>query len=574
MATLSETIDDYKLAREHCGYFPLEDWALVSAAGEDTLAYLQTQTTNDVLSLNIGQGQNNAVTDRKGRLLASFSLHRIGQDAVLLLVEKEQRKNLIECLEQYHFKEKMLFQTEVPQDFLLALQGPKSPVLMESLFEDFLPPQGLNDVKEIMFQGETGFILNKTLTGEEGYILAFPDALKEQILLRLREVGDKWNLREISGKTREILRVESGIPVYGRDMDQKHILPETGLEHNSVSYSKGCFIGQEVIARIKTYGSPAFALMGVVLENGALPALNTEIRLESRKIGVIKSAVFSPSLKKNIALAYIQKDFRSPDQVLEVTLNDQPCQIKTVLLPFYQTQSRSERATQLHRQALSIYKKEEDLDKPISLLREAIALDPKFANGYEALGVFLSKQNKLDEAISLMKRLAEIDPSEIMAHTNLSIYYMKQGRIEDAELEKGEATALQFEKMIEVSQAKKSNKAEAERKKQEQLNKLEMFKKVIEIDPDDEVANFGVGSIYLETGQYEEALPPLKTVIGNNKNYSAAYHLLGNVYEKLSRNEEAVEIYRQGIAAASKKGDLMPLNKMQTRMNQILHTES
>ncbi|MCH8208107.1 MAG: aminomethyltransferase, partial [Nitrospinae bacterium] len=96
----------------------------------------------------------------------------------------------------------------------------------------------------------------------------------------------------------------------------------------------------------------------------------------------------------------------------------------------------------------------------------------------------------------------------------------------------------------------------------------------IGIGPDGAVANFGVGSISLETGQYEEALPPLKTVIGNNKNYSAAYHLLGNVYEKLSRNEEAVEIYRQGIAAASKKGDLMPLNKMQTRMNQILHTES
>ena len=99
-----------------------------------------------------------------------------------------------------------------------------------------------------------------------------------------------------------------------------------------------------------------------------------------------------------------------------------------------------------------------------------------------------------------MKRLAEIDPSEIMAHTNLSIYYMKQGRIEDAELEKGEATALQFEKMIEESQAKKSNQAEAERKKQEQLNKLEMFKKVIEIDSDDEVANFGMGNGFSQQG--------------------------------------------------------------------------
>jgi folate-binding protein YgfZ len=357
-------------------------------------------------------------------------------------------------------------------------------------------------------------------------------------------------------------------------MDKTHILPETGLEHTSVSYHKGCYIGQEVIARIKTYGSPAFALMGIILDGDALPAMNATIKIKTKKIGVVKSSAYSPSLGKVIALAYLQKDFRSPNQTYEVNLNDTPAKITTCLLPFYQTAGKTERAKQLHQQALTLFKKEENLDKPITLLREAIALDPKYAAGYEALGVMLSKQNKLDEAIALMKRLAEIDPQEIMAHTNLSIYYMQQGRIEDAEMEKAEATAIQFEKLVEENQAKRAREKQSVQEKEERERQEEMFHKVLEIDPIDQVANFGLGSIYLETGKLEEALPPLKTVVEHYQDHSAAYLVLGKTLEKLSRKEEAAEVYKKGIEAASKKGDLMPLKDMQTRLNQILHSDS
>ena len=214
----------------------------------------------------------------------------------------------------------------------------------------------------------------------------------------------------------------------------------------------------------------------------------------------------------------------------------------------------------------------DDLDEPIKYLREAIALDSKHAAAYEALGVFLSKQNKLDEAIALMKRLVEIDPNEIMAHTNLSIYYMQQGRIEDAELEKGEATGIEFERLVSQNMAKKKKEKDAENHGIEQERKIEMFEKVLEIDPVDQIANFGLGSIYLEKGYAEKALAPLKIVVQENKDYSAAYLLLGKTWEKLEKSEEAIQTYKAGIAAASKKGDLMPLKDMQSRLNQLLHS--
>ena len=541
----------------------MEGWSILSAKGKDTLSFLQTQTTNDALQLQVGQGQSSAITDRQARLITSFSLHRLDENESWLL--SDNSKTLHDHLESYHFREAVAF--EMLNLDLLALQGPKSILVLEKIFNTL--PEKPNDIKQNDFEGVPLTVIKKSFTGEEGFIICLPSELKENFTQKL--VNAEIQPAKIGEQAREILRIEAGIPVFGKDMDGKNILPETGLEHSSVSYNKGCYIGQEVIARIKTYGAPNFALMGVTIEGPISPPMNGSILLGEKKIGTIKSSVRSPSLDKLIALAYLQKDHRSPDVEMDVTIEERPYKIKTCLLPFYQASTRKEHSKKLLNEALQIYKEQEDLDKPISILREAIDIYPKHAEAYEALGVFLAKQDKLDEAIALMKRLAEINPQEIMAHTNLSVYYMKQGRIEDAENEKAEATALQFEQAIEKNMAKKMKKKEAEQRKKEMEEKVEMFKKVLEIDPVDQVANFGLGSIYLETGRYEEGLAPLNTVIEKFKDYSAAYLLLGKTLEKLSENDKAIDIYKKGIAVASKKGDLMPLKDMQNRMNQLLH---
>jgi folate-binding protein YgfZ len=554
--------------RNHCGYFSLEDWCLVSAKGKETFSFLQSQTTNDILQMQIGQGQNSAVTDRQARLIANFSVHRMEEDEALILVETSLKDILLNHLESYHFREEVELTALNCQ--LLALQGPKSSLILEKVFENQNLPDKPNDTTQLTLGKHPINLIIKSLTGEQGQILCFPNELEDELTqLILKSESPPIKVNEVA---REVLRIEAGIPIYDTDMDKKNILPETGLEHTSVSYNKGCYIGQEVIARIKTYGAPNFALMGLTVEGVITPPYNGNLKLGDKKIGTIKSSIRSVTLDKIITLAYLHKDHRSPDIEMEATIDGKPFKVKTCLLPFYQAQTRKDHSNKILHQALQLYKEQDDLNQPIALLRESIELDPKNADAYEALGVFLAKQDKLDEAISLMKRLVEINPQEIMAHTNLSVYYMKQNRIEDAEFEKAEATALQFEKAIEKNMAKKLKKKEEEQKKIEMEERVGMFKQVLEIDPQDQVANFGLGSIYLETGRYEEGLEPLKTVIEAHRDYSAAYLLLGKTWEKLSNREEAIEIYKQGIAAASKKGDLMPLKDMQNRMNQLLQS--
>ena len=571
METTLSSQENHRYLREKAGYFFLEDLCLISAEGSDLFSYLQTQTTNDVNELKPGQGQNNAIVDRKARVISTFSLHRTGEESAVILVETQQKENLLNHLNSFLFREDVTLTSS--SHFVLALQGPKSHEIIKifTRSNDSIPEKP-NDICKFTFEGLPALAIAKSLTGEEGCVLVFQTESEGTITKKLLELEEQNLLTHIDHHAREVFRIEAGIPSYGKDINDKNILPETGLEHSSVSYNKGCYIGQEVIARIKTYGAPNFALMGLTIEGDVLPISGSEIKLASKKLGVIKSSIFSYSLQKNISLAYIQKDHRSPDIDLDVTIDNKPYKIRTCLLPFYQPQTRKDHSKVIQDKALKLYQEQDDLDQPIALLREAIELDPKNATAYEALGVFLSKQNKLDEAISLMKRLVEINPEEIMAHSNLSVYYMQQGRIEDAEQEKGEATALQFEKAIAENMAKKTTENKVKQDLAEREQKISMFKQVLEIDPVDQVANFGLGSVYHDLKRYEEALPPLQTVVKEYKDYSAAYVLLGKTMEKLSRQDEAIQTYREGIAVASKKGDLMPLKEMQQKLNQLLHS--
>ena len=571
METTLSSQENHRYLREKAGYFFLKDLCLISAEGSDLFSYLQTQTTNDVNELKPGQGQNNAIVDRKARVISTFSLHRTGEESAVILVETQQKENLLDHLNSFLFREDVTL--TLSNHFVLALQGPKSQEIIKNFTRsDDSIPEKPNDICRFTFEGLPALAIAKSLTGEEGCVLVFQTESENPITKKLLEFEQQNLLTHIDHHTREVFRIESGIPSYGKDINDKNILPETGLEHSAVSYNKGCYIGQEVIARIKTYGAPNFALMGLIIEGDTLPLHDDEIKLNSKKLGVIKSSIFSYSLQKNISLAYIQKDHRSPDINLDVTIDNKPYKVRTCLLPFYQPQTRKDRSKVLQDKALKLYQNQDDLNQPITLLREAIELDPQNATAYEALGVFLSKQNKLDEAIALMKRLVEINPEEIMAHSNLSVYYMQQGRIEDAEREKGEATALQFDKAIAENMAKKTTADKVKQDLAEREQKISMFKQVLEIDPVDQVANFGLGSVYHDLKRYDEALPPLQTVVKEYKDYSAAYVLLGKTMEKLSRQDEAIQTYREGIAVASKKGDLMPLKEMQQKLNQLLHS--
>jgi folate-binding protein YgfZ len=139
--------------------------------------------------------------------------------------------------------------------------------------------------------------------------------------------------RACGWKAFDAARIEAGVPRFGVDMDETNLPPEAGLEAKAVSYSKGCYIGQEVIARIRTYGQVAKALRGLRL-SGGLPARGDKLVKDSKEVGYITSALHSPKFDAPIALGYVRKECNQIGTALTVRSAAGEIAATIVTLPF------------------------------------------------------------------------------------------------------------------------------------------------------------------------------------------------------------------------------------------------
>ncbi len=557
-------------------------------SGKDAASFLHAQVTNEVESLQPGEGNHSARVKRTGHLLELFSLHRLPDTgagkAFLLVLSRARVSSLQESLDQFLFADDVELR-DVSGDFeWMVLQGPKAAEVLDQTMGPSsagpwieLPPctclpangGGLAEGSLILsrsFTGDRGFVIGaKIVEGKASHEGVFRDAARVGGLVLLTSENRQMVFH--------ILRVEAGmIHVEVDTPKRERLLPETGLEHQTVSYSKGCYLGQEVIARVRTYGSLPFGLRGVVLTDGAgegdLPELGADLALaDGSVVGQFVSGTYSPTLNSRVVMAYIDRAHRTPGTELEMKGEAGVIHGKVTLLPFYQAPEGQERVTLLYDQAIRTFADGNE-EKALSMLEESLRLDPTFSDGYEAVGVILGRAKRFHEAIDIFKRLEEVVPEEPMVNTNLSLYYMKIGDKATAEDEAGkamqkslaqgagggsEALAEQEQKMAE------ERRADAQRKS-------EMFAQVLEIDADDPVALFGLGSALSTLGKWEEAADVLAHACVAQKDNSAAFLARGKALEALERFGDAGEVYQQGMDVASRRGDLMPLKEMEHRV--------
>jgi aminomethyltransferase len=130
-----------------------------------------------------------------------------------------------------------------------------------------------------------------------------------------------------------VLRIEAGIPVYGRDVDDTVILPETRLDA-LVSYTKGCYIGQETVARVKYRGHVNRGLSGLILEGDRVPSRDDTITAEDKEVGRVTSAVRSIALGRPVALGYVRREHFEPGSAVSVKIGESLVPARVAELPF------------------------------------------------------------------------------------------------------------------------------------------------------------------------------------------------------------------------------------------------
>lgn len=557
---------EYKNARENGIYYFIPDLCLLKISGDDAGTYINSQTCNNVLELKNNQGLANALLDRKAHLISTFTIHKL-ENSFLIFSEKKQSERLIDHLDKFHFTEDFELQDLSSKYIFISIQGKKSFELVKKLFNLEINAHNGHDL--IYKSDELNYILiSSNQTGDDGFILAIENKTFELRKDELVQFFEKHKFKLASSSLINTLRIEAGIPEYFTDIDENNLISETGLEKTYISYNKGCYLGQEVVARIRTYGTIPKALIGLIFDKD-LPKFNDKIFLANKEVGVIKSGTYSPFILKNIALAYLHKEYRNQDEIITFIVDNIEYKAKIKLLPFYEKLSPEEEAKTLYEKALSLFAENEE-EQAVILLKKSIELNSNFPDAYESLGVILSRLEKYEEAIDIMKKLTEIDPNEPMARTNLSIFYMKIGNKEEAEKQMALATTLKFKKAMLENKHKKDLEEQSRKERDVIIERIEMFKEVLETeDSEDLIANYGLGKSYFDLEKYEEAIPYLKKATELKNDYSMAYLYLGKALEFSNNKKQALEIYKSGIIEASKKGDLMPLKEMEQRKNNL-----
>ncbi len=333
---------EYTAVRQGVGIVDLSSRGKLRLSGKDHLKFLQGMLTNDVMKLEEGTGMYATVLTVKGRMISDMRVYREGE-SVLLDLEAGLNEKVRELLTKFRLSYKADIDDITETTGLISVQGPQAAKLIGLLIERELP-----QMKQYDFQKAEAACLGLTIvsvnrTGEEGYDIYVSNEGLELLWDTLISRGEELGVKPVGYGALNTLRIEAGIPVYGVDMDESNIPIEAGL-WDALNFEKGCYVGQEVVARIKWRGHVNWHLMGFASEGASAPEVGDEIFSGERKIGRITSSIFSPAVNKALSLGYIRREFKDPGtQVLIHRAENSEEKAEVTELPFYKGSFRPEK---------------------------------------------------------------------------------------------------------------------------------------------------------------------------------------------------------------------------------------
>jgi folate-binding protein YgfZ len=307
--------DDYKALTESAGLLDFSNRGRLCLLGADRQNFLNGQVTNNLKNLRSGQGCYAALANNKAKMTSDLFIY-ILEEEILLDFEPGLSPKVSERLEKFIIADDVQITDASSAFAMFTVQGPKAIEVCEKAGW----PIPKNDFEIVAHN--SAYIARTPRLRAPGVDVFYPRG------------DDSWlkslNLPVSGIDAYETVRIEQGVPRFGIDMNEETLVSEA-LDERAISYSKGCYIGQEVIARIRTYGQVAKSLRGLKFEPGAAAAKAGEkIFHDGKEVGWITSATLSPKLNRPIALGYVRKECNQIGARLLV--NNSPAEI--VPLPF------------------------------------------------------------------------------------------------------------------------------------------------------------------------------------------------------------------------------------------------
>ena len=330
-------LSEYSALTQAVGLIDGQSRSRLCLIGNDRQRFLNGQVTNNVRDLQPGGGCYAALVNHKGKIQSDLNIHLL-ENEILLDFEPGCSHSVKERLEKFIIADDVQVVDASPAYTLFSLQGPATLKLLAGL-PGFLLSATPYSVIQVDHPGwGEVYLVNHARLGTSGadvYVpVAAASSAMEELSGRVLQCGGS-----LAGfQAWELARIEAGIPRFGADMDETNLAPEAGLEQKAISYNKGCYTGQEVIARIRTYGQVAKTLRGLVIpgETTRVPARGEKLWREGKEAGYWTSAVYSTRMGKVVGLGYVRKEFKDPGQALSLKVEGTELPVTVASLPFNQ----------------------------------------------------------------------------------------------------------------------------------------------------------------------------------------------------------------------------------------------
>ena len=330
----------YVAAREGAALFDRSPRGKIAVAGADRRAYLHAMLTNDVSSLQGGGGCYAAYLTPQGRMIADMVVLDLG-DMLLLDLDRSVAADVLSKLDQFVFTEDVKLGDLTEAFAKLVVAGPAAAAIVATVVEgadggalraDDLSGWPPFRNLRARFRGQVAVVAASDDLGVPAFDLYIERPCLDQLSSALAAAG----ATKAGPEDWEVLRVEAGRPAFGADMDGTTIPLEAGIDSRAISFTKGCYPGQEVVIRVvhRGHGRIARRIAGLVIDGAEVPGTGDALRSGDREAGKVTSAAWSPLMGAPIALAMVQRDFFEPGTALSIVRGDHALTARVVDLPF------------------------------------------------------------------------------------------------------------------------------------------------------------------------------------------------------------------------------------------------
>lgn len=313
-ASYNDVLFEYAAVRERvAGVIDLSSRGRFRVSGSEAVPFLNGLITNDMKSLKENEWMPAAFPNVQGRLIASVRVVRLPDESgakptpvFLIDTEAATHEHVLNAIQRFTLAGDFHVDDITRQVVLLSVQGKTAAEIVRSLLGEAPANLPANGVLVVQWQQKTLTVVRATHTAEDGFDLIVDADSASSLWKALIEGADP-----VGHDALEMLRIEAGLPRYGLDMDENNVVTEVLDE--AVSFSKGCYVGQEIIARIKYRGHVAKKLVGITFDRIVKLDHETKIKAaDEKEIGRITSSMLSPHLGRTIALGYVKYDYVAP----------------------------------------------------------------------------------------------------------------------------------------------------------------------------------------------------------------------------------------------------------------------